>query len=63
MDPTVALADAITIARGVLDPDVDRKDLIADAEDLAEFVLNLDGWVQSGGFLPLPWAVARRKDR
>lgn len=49
MDPNANLTEQVTIAEEILSGNT------AAAERLAELVLALNEWLQSGGFLPAAW--------
>lgn len=58
MDPNANLAELRTIYRLVLTQAYDadgKQDLSYREVRLAELIEALDGWLQSGGFLPEPW--------
>lgn len=60
MDPTANLEHQLRLARRLLD-DCTESDMgvpivdSADAQELAEYVIDLDEWIRKGGFLPKPW--------
>ena len=58
MDPNANLEEQLEIVRHILDQDEETIDM-GDAVRLAELVLALSGWIQTGGFLPHLWQRER----
>lgn len=52
MDPNANRIEQLQIARQIVD---DAENHTYGAVRLAELVIALDEWMQSGGFLPRPW--------
>lgn len=66
MDPSANLTEQLDIAGEILDfvgkkdwddiTDEERQCMFNAANRLSELVVSLDGWFQSGGFLPKRWS-------
>lgn len=58
MDPNEALAEALRLAKKIAEDYADMDGNGVNQEDanrLAELLIELDEWVQKGGFLPFRW--------
>lgn len=65
MDPTKNLSEQVELAKKMLKDyeDLDSNGIDQDdANRLAQLVEALDEWIRRGGFLPVPWQNAERKD-
>lgn len=57
MDPNETLRRMRELAKSILDSDITTSITVeVDAEELAQLVQSLDGWITNGGFLPTKWA-------
>jgi hypothetical protein len=60
MDPDANLFEQLELSRQILhDPELSDEMRAAKAEQLAELVEALHGWITAGGFLPWLWRRAR----
>jgi hypothetical protein len=60
MDPTIALANMLALAKRIqaaVDSAPDSP-LASDADSLASLAIELDAWIRRGGFLPAQWKAA-----
>jgi len=55
MDPNATLKEILHLAVAVAEADTFSEVCIADAQRLAELVIDLDHWISKGGFLPDLW--------
>ena len=61
MNPNENLQNQIDIARDIMEGNYNKEDIDIYADELAEYVLELNDWIQSGGELPEIWCSAKRK--
>lgn len=57
MDPNETLRRIRELYRSILESDIKASITVeTEAEELAELVQALDGWITNGGFMPTKWA-------
>ncbi len=63
MDPNTTLRDMLKRAHAIINcsPDEYATESFCFADELAELVINLDGWLSHGGFLPDAWKTSGRQ--
>ena len=67
MDPDACLKEMLELAEEVVEPggykgDGAAGDYTSDAARLAELAQSLDGWINSGGFLPKRWVQGTKEE-
>lgn len=56
MDPNTALSEIRELARDILDRQLEPGELASIANELASKLVDLDQWLNTGGFKPSDWA-------